>query len=67
MKNKVLFLLVNFVLAFAAIANAQKQTIDVNGTKREYITYVPANIEENRPLLISCHGMNRTLTIRREC
>ena len=59
MKNKVLFLLVNFVLAFAAIANAQKQTIDVNGTKREYITYVPANIEENRPLLISCHGMNQ--------
>ena len=35
------------------------ETITVNGTVRNYIVYVPANLGENRPLLISCHGMNQ--------
>lgn len=35
------------------------ETINVNGTVRNYIVYVPANLGENRPLLISCHGMNQ--------
>lgn len=38
---------------------AQQGTITVNGTKRSYIAYVPKKLGENRPLLISCHGMNQ--------
>ncbi len=34
-------------------------TLTVDGTQRNYIVYVPKNLGENRPLLISCHGMNQ--------
>lgn len=33
--------------------------ITVDKVKRSYIVYVPRNLGENRPLLISCHGMNQ--------
>ncbi len=33
--------------------------ISVGGTTRTYLKYVPADLGENRPLLISCHGMNQ--------
>lgn len=33
--------------------------ISVGGTTRSYLKYVPADLGENRPLLISCHGMNQ--------
>lgn len=53
-----------YVLSFLLLANclhtkAQSGTITVNGTKRSYINYVPKNLGDNRPLLISCHGMNQ--------
>ena len=31
----------------------------VDNLKRNYLVYVPKNLGENRPLLISCHGMNQ--------
>ena len=34
-------------------------TLTVDGTQRNYIAYVPTSLGENRPLLISCHGMNQ--------
>ncbi len=34
-------------------------TIIVNGQQRDYLTYVPKDLGEKRPLLISCHGMNQ--------
>lgn len=33
--------------------------ITVDNTKRNYLVYVPQNLGEKRPLLISCHGMNQ--------
>lgn len=37
----------------------QADDISVGGSTRSYQKYVPANLGENRPLLISCHGMNQ--------
>lgn len=54
---KRLFLL---LLLFATSATAlQAENITVGGTSRNYIVYVPKNLGEGRPLLISCHGMNQ--------
>ena len=35
------------------------ETINVNNTTRSYIVYAPKNLGAQRPLLISCHGMNQ--------
>jgi len=55
MKHLYLFLL----LLATGWQQLSAETITVNGTVRNYIVYVPANLGENRPLLISCHGMNQ--------
>ncbi|MBQ1667169.1 MAG: hypothetical protein II063_04265 [Prevotella sp.] len=49
------------VLAFVGSlqTKAQSYTITVGGIQRNYIVYVPKNLGEKRPLLISCHGMNQ--------
>ncbi|MBQ1668241.1 MAG: phospholipase, partial [Prevotella sp.] len=49
------------VLAFVVSlqTKAQSYTITVGGIQRNYIVYVPKNLGEKRPLLISCHGMNQ--------
>ena len=52
----------NLILAFFAVAAmlpGKADNITVNGTQRNYIVYAPKNLGENRPLLISCHGMNQ--------
>jgi len=41
--------------ASAAKVNTEK-TITVNGKTRKYILYVPNNVKENAPLVISLHG-----------
>lgn len=52
-----LMLLLAALTARAAYGNGE---IDVNGTTRNYITYVPeGGCPQGRPLLISCHGMNQ--------
>ena len=43
-----------FVLPFSA-----QEKLKVGGTEREYKIYVPNDLGSNRPLLISCHGMNQ--------
>lgn len=35
------------------------ETINVNNTTRSYIVYAPKDLGAQRPLLISCHGMNQ--------
>ena len=45
-------------LASSLAASAQS-TMTVDGKQRNYVTYVPENLGTNRPLLISCHGMNQ--------
>ena len=41
------------------LPSAAQEKIKVGGTEREYKIYVPKNLGEKRPLLISCHGMNQ--------
>ena len=49
-----------FLLALAVtLLNARADNINVNGQQRSYIVYKPANLGQNRPLLISCHGANQ--------
>lgn len=56
MKPKVtLLLLLLVVLSIATRAD----NIVVDNTNRSYMVYAPANLGDNRPLLISCHGMNQ--------
>lgn len=39
--------------------------ITVDNTTRSYLIYVPQNLGANRPLLISCHGMNQDAAYQR--
>ena len=60
---------------FATTVEAQtRKTITSGGKTREYLQYVPANLEAKSPLIISCHGMNQDaqyqwnmLKIAKEC
>ena len=53
-------LLASVLMAFCfLLPSAAQQKIKVGGTEREYKIYVPKNLGEKRPLLISCHGMNQ--------
>ena len=52
-------LLLTSLLLLAGLSSASGENITVGGTSRNYIVYVPKNLGENRPLLISCHGMNQ--------
>ena len=56
MKPTLLFLL--SLLTVFTTMSAQKY-ITVDGKSRNYLEYVPANLGKDRPLLISCHGMNQ--------
>jgi len=47
------------VVMLLAVRTAMAVDITVDNTKRNYLIYVPKNLGENRPLLISCHGMNQ--------
>lgn len=55
MKIKLFFAAALTLMVSAAVAD----NITVNGTVRNYIVYAPKDLGENRPLLISCHGMNQ--------
>ena len=54
-----LLLLLLAMLTMPALAGDISGSITVNGAKRSYLGYVPTNLGENQPLLISCHGMNQ--------
>ena len=56
MKQTLLFLL--SLLTVFTTMSAQKY-LTVDGKTRNYLEYVPANLGKDRPLLISCHGMNQ--------
>ena len=42
-----------------SVCQGRADNITVDGISRNYIVYAPKNLGENRPLLISCHGMNQ--------
>ncbi len=56
--SHLIVLLVVFLMSFNL--NAQ-ETIQVNSTTREMIVYAPPGIEQNRPLVISMHGLSQTM------
>ncbi len=47
------------MLVCMASLGAYADNIEVGGKTRNYLKYVPSNLPANRPLLISCHGMNQ--------
>ena len=51
-------LLIIFAMALCLLP-LSAESIRVGQLNRSYITYVPRNLGTNRPLLISCHGMNQ--------
>jgi poly(3-hydroxybutyrate) depolymerase len=57
MKHFLLSLVI--LLAVLSVGKVYSQSITVDGSTRSYIVYAPKNLGENRPLLISCHGMNQ--------
>jgi len=58
--HQFLFVLLSLFL-FTASLKAQ-ESIQVGTATRQMIVYAPAGIEQNRPLVISMHGMNQTMT-----
>lgn len=43
---------------------AEKQYINVDGSNREIYVHAPKGLTDNRPLLISCHGMDQNISIQ---
>ena len=62
---KKIFVFITLVLSLLLItigSNAQETSIKVGTATRKMIVYAPSGIEQNRPLVISMHGMNQTMT-----
>ena len=59
MRKAILCLLLYSLQALSVTAGQISGNITVNGSKRQYIGYLPNNMGNYRPLLISCHGMNQ--------
>ena len=55
----ILFVLISLSTTF------QAETLIVDNTTRDYIVYAPKNLGSQRPLLISCHGMNQDAAYQR--
>jgi len=55
-----LFVLLSIFL-FTNGLKAQETSIQVGTATRKMIVYAPSGIEQNRPLVISMHGMNQTM------
>ena len=61
MKHGSLILLLSGIFLFTFGSNAQEVSIQVGTSTRDMIIFAPAGIEQNRPLVISMHGMNQTM------
>ena len=59
MKKHLILNLLLCCLALPASAGQISGKLTVNGVSRDYIGYLPNNLGNLRPLLISCHGMNQ--------
>jgi poly(3-hydroxybutyrate) depolymerase len=52
-----------FLLSFSS--EAQMTTLNVGGTSRSLLVYAPADIPQNRPLVISMHGLNQDINYQK--
>ena len=59
MKKHLILNLLLCCLALPVAAGQISGKITVNGVSRDYIGYLPNQLGDLRPLLISCHGMNQ--------
>ncbi len=68
MKKNYLFLIAILISIFSASAAKQNglKSINTGGKNRQYFLYVPDCITDNRPLIISCHGMNQDYQYQKE-
>lgn len=57
--KKIFIVAVFLLMSVCGLLSAQSTFITVDGKQREFKSYIPANLGKNRPLLISCHGMNQ--------
>lgn len=58
--NTILFLvLFSSACLFSTLSFAQVTTIQVGGTARTIDVYAPSGLQQNRPLVISLHGLNQ--------
>jgi poly(3-hydroxybutyrate) depolymerase len=60
-----LFLLIAGVLLNPVGSNAQTTTINVGGQNRSMLVYAPSNLPQNRPLVISMHGLNQDINYQK--
>lgn len=67
MKRTFIFLVAALfsVVAMAAKFNGLK-SIQTGGKNRQYFLYVPDCLTDNRPLIISCHGMNQDYNYQKQ-
>ncbi len=61
----ILFAALFSVVAMAAKVNGLK-SIQTGGKNRQYFLYVPDCLTDNRPLIISCHGMNQDYNYQKQ-
>lgn len=54
------------LLAYPARAQETRRTINVGGTNREMLVYIPQNLPDYAPLVISMHGMNQDAAYQRD-
>ena len=67
MKKTFLLIVMAFVSLIASAAKFNSLTsIQTGGKSRQYFLYVPDCITDNRPLIISCHGMNQDYNYQKE-
>ena len=53
-------LFISLILSACCLAQMYAlEEVTVNGTKRTLISYAPANLPKQAPLIIACHGMNQ--------
>src|ERR1035437_901183 len=64
--NRQFLLLLFSFFMFTTGLMAQGESILVGTTTRQMIVYAPSSIVQNRPLVISMHGMNQTMTNQKE-
>jgi len=63
--ERVKFILLLSVLLISFQLKAQIEEINVGNTIRQMLVYAPLDIEPNRPLLISLHGMNQDINYQK--
>ncbi len=68
MKKIFLLIVAIFISLFSASAAKHNglKSINTGGKTRQYFLYVPDCLTDNRPLIISCHGMDQDYNYQKQ-